>query len=255
VQNSTSTGAATSDPTVDATSSIPDQPPRDGETPLVGNVTAGVVRVGDTVRRSVGPWTGGVDALLRHLRDVGFSGAPLPLGRDAGGRQVLEYVPGEVGPEAGTYDVGDVESIGAFVRRLHDAMASFDPPPDAAWNVVIPADRVEGICHHDVAPWNLVRSDRGWVLIDWDASGPGSRLWDLAYAAQAMAGLNATRLVDESAQRLRTFVDAYDLRPDARPALAPMLGRRARAMYDMLRDAAGAGREPWARIFRTDGSY
>jgi hypothetical protein len=34
-----------------------------------------------------------------------------------------------------------------------------------------------------------------------------------------------------------------------------MLGRQARAMYDMLRDAAEAGRDPWARIFRTDGSY
>jgi len=232
-----------------------DHPPRDGETPLVGNVTDGIVRVGDTVRRPVGPWTDSVDALLRHLRDVGFTGAPLPLGRDARGRQVLEYVPGEVGPEAGTYDIGDVASIGAFVRRLHEALASFDPPCDAAWNVLIPADRVEGIWHHDVAPWNLVRSARGWILIDWDASGPGSRLWDLAYAAQAMAGLNAIRPVDESALRLRTFVDAYELPADERPALTPMLGRRARAMYDMLCNAADAGREPWARIYRTDGSY
>jgi hypothetical protein len=29
--------------------------------------------------------------VLRHLRDVGFTGAPVPLGRDARGRQVLEY--------------------------------------------------------------------------------------------------------------------------------------------------------------------
>jgi hypothetical protein len=80
-------------------------------------------------------------------------------------------------------------------------------------------------------------------------------VWDLAYAAQAMAGLNATRPVDESAHRLRTFIDAYDLRTEDRSALAPMLGRRAWAMYDMLRDAADTGREPWARIYRTDGSY
>jgi hypothetical protein len=26
-------------------------------------------------------------------------------------------------------------------------------------------------------------------------------------------------------------------------------------MYDMLRDAAAVGREPWARIYRTDGPY
>jgi hypothetical protein len=50
----------------------------------------------------------------------------------------------------------------------------------------------------------------------------------------------------ESALRLRTFVDAYGLEADDRAALAPMLGRRARAMYDMLRDAAAVGRDPWA---------
>ena len=67
------------------------------EQPLPGNVTTGVVRVGDTVRRPVGPWTDAVDALLTHLHDVGFDGAPRPLGRDDQGRQVLEYVPGECG--------------------------------------------------------------------------------------------------------------------------------------------------------------
>lgn len=51
------------------------------EQPLTGNVTRGLVRVGDTVRRPAGPWTDAVDALLRHLHDVGFPGAPRPLGR------------------------------------------------------------------------------------------------------------------------------------------------------------------------------
>jgi hypothetical protein len=59
-------------------------------------VIAGVVRVGDTVRRAAGPWTPAVHALLRHLRDAGFSGAPLPLGVDGDGREVLTFVPGAV---------------------------------------------------------------------------------------------------------------------------------------------------------------
>ena len=38
------------------------------ELPLSGgNVTAGVVRVGDTVRRPVGAWTPAVHNLLQHL--------------------------------------------------------------------------------------------------------------------------------------------------------------------------------------------
>jgi Ser/Thr protein kinase RdoA (MazF antagonist) len=225
------------------------------EEPLAGNATAGLVRVGDTVRRPVGPWTNSVDAVLEHLWAVGFTGAPRPLGRDTQGRQVVEFVPGEVGPEAGTYPVADLTSIGRMLADLHEALAGFEPPPDASWNRLIPPDREELICHNDVAPWNLVRSARGWVLIDWDATAPGSRLWDLAYAAQSMAGLRADRPVAESAARLRAFVDGYGLGPGARSELAVTLGRRARAMYDLLREGAEQDREPWARIWTEDGPY
>jgi hypothetical protein len=78
------------------------------EIPLAGgNVSDGVVRVGDTVRRPAGPWTPAVHALLAHLHEVGFHAAPRPLGLDERGREVLEFVPGatvwpdrfgEVGP-------------------------------------------------------------------------------------------------------------------------------------------------------------
>ncbi|KJE25189.1 putative homoserine kinase type II (protein kinase fold) [Frankia torreyi] len=222
---------------------------------LPGNVTTGVVRVGQTVRRPVGPWTDAVDALLEHLHAVGFTGAPRPLGRDAQGRQVLEYIPGELGAVAGTYSVAELFSIGRMLADLHRALAGFAPPAGAVWNRVIPPDREDFVCQNDVAPWNLVRSARGWVLIDWDGAAPSSRLWDLAYAAQSMAGLRADRPVAESAARLRTVVDGYGLDEASRPALASMLGRRARAMYNLLRDGARRQRQPWARIWVEDGPY
>ncbi|MFC0505787.1 hypothetical protein [Micromonospora costi] len=37
------------------------------------------------------------------------------------------------------------------------------------------------------------------MLIDWDGAGLGSRLWDLAYAAQSMAGMRRVRPACESA--------------------------------------------------------
>jgi hypothetical protein len=79
------------------------------EIPLAGgNVSGGVVRVGDTVRRPAGPWTPAVHALLDHLHAVGFRGAPRPLGLDDRGREVLTYVPGPVAhPDSdGTLDPG-----------------------------------------------------------------------------------------------------------------------------------------------------
>jgi hypothetical protein len=45
------------------------------EEPLPGTFST-LARVGDTVRRSTGPWTPAVHALLRHLEWAGFDGAP-----------------------------------------------------------------------------------------------------------------------------------------------------------------------------------
>lgn len=225
------------------------------EEPLPGNVTSGVVRVGDTVRRPAGPWTDAVDALLAHLHAVGFPGSPRPWGRDAQGRQVLDYIPGDLGAARGTYTAAELFSIGRLLADLHQALACFVSPPAAVWNTVIAPDREELVCHNDVAPWNLVRAATGWALIDWDASAPSSRLWDLAYAAQSMAGLRADRPVGEAAARLRAFVDGYGLDEASRPLLAGMLGRRARAMYDLLRVGAQAQQQPWARIWAEDGQY
>ena len=119
---------------------------------MPGNVTAGVVCVGATIRRPVGPWTDAVDALLEPLRVVGFTGAPRPLGRDAQGRQVLEYIPGEIGATAGTYPMARLASIGRMVADLHQALASFVPLAGAVWNRVIPPDREDVVCHNDVGP-------------------------------------------------------------------------------------------------------
>ncbi|MFG1803567.1 phosphotransferase [Micromonospora carbonacea] len=225
------------------------------EEPMPGNATAGVVRVGDTVRRPAGPWTDTVDALLAHLHRVGFPGAPRPLGRDDRGRQVLEYVPGAAGDVTGTYSLGELAGIGALLADLHRATAGFVPPQPAVWQRLIPPDREDLVCHHDPAPWNLIRSPRGWVLIDWDGAGPGSRPWELAYAAQSMAGMRADRPVPESAARLRALVDGYGLDGPQRAELPRLLGRRARAMYDLLAAGAREGWQPWARIWVEDGPY
>ena len=63
------------------------------ETPLGGNLNA-AVRVGDTVRRTTGPWTPAVHALLRFLEERDFP-APRARGIDEQGREVLEYIEGE----------------------------------------------------------------------------------------------------------------------------------------------------------------
>ena len=226
------------------------------EIPLTGgNVSAGVVRAGDTVRRPAGPWTPAVHALLDHLWSAGFRGAPRPLGIDDKGREVLTFIAGEV-PWPSRFDLLEppdrLAAVGRLVRDLHDACAEFTPPPDARWNNLIPPDRTDLIVHHDLAPWNLVVGER-MVFIDWDGAAPGSRLWDVAYAAHGFVPLSAHPdwQRTDAGPRLRVFADAYGLDEPQRRRLAPMLTTRTRAMHDFLRDQSALGTEPWATHWRT----
>jgi hypothetical protein len=205
------------------------------EVPLDGgNVTAGLVRAGDTVRRPAGPWTPTVHALLVHLHDVGFDGAPRSLGLDDRGRHVVEWIDGAV---THPYAPGpSLVEVGRLARRLHDATAGFVPPADAVWGTVIPPDGADLVVHHDLASWNLVHGAGRVVLIDWDAAGPGTRLGDLAWAALSFADL--------APAGVRALADGYGLADGDRRALAALLHRRAAGMADLLR----TGGEPWATL-------
>ncbi|WP_326944271.1 aminoglycoside phosphotransferase family protein [Amycolatopsis sp. NBC_01307] len=221
------------------------------EIPLTGgNMNAGVVRVGNTVRRPAGPWTPAVHALLAHLRAAGFSGAPRPLGLDEHGREVLEFIPGDV-PWPGRIDLLEpdaaVVAVGRLVRDFHDAVTGFVPPAGASWQVLIPADGAEIIAHHDLAPWNLVAGPR-WAFIDWDTAAPGTRLWDLAYTAQTFALLPES-VTSTQAARLRLLVDAYGLDERQRRELLRLLAPRTRSMHDFLAAQALVGNEPWTKLW------
>jgi hypothetical protein len=84
----------------------------EGEPLTGGSQTRGIVRIGDTVRWPLRPFSLTVQAYLAHLRDAGFTGAPLPPGID----------------EAG------------LIRALHEASAGWVPPAGAVWGGM-PASR------------------------------------------------------------------------------------------------------------------
>lgn len=179
-----------------------------------------VWRVGDTVRRAVGPQTPAVHALLRHLEAVGFDGAPRVLGFDEQGREVLTYVEGEPGWN-GPYDDRTLVDTARAIRRFHDAVASFEPPPGSVWRHSHPASDRLVICHNDLSPPNTVYAPgRAPAFIDWDLAGPAPAWWDVVSAARTFVPL----YVDEDCERigvplmprgprLRLFCDAYGL-PD-----------------------------------------
>jgi Ser/Thr protein kinase RdoA (MazF antagonist) len=225
------------------------------EIPLTGgNVSESVVRVGATVRKPATESSTAVEALLEYLVATGFEGAPRPLGRDARGRMALEFVPGTPADAMAPMTESELRRVGRLIRDFHDAVAGFVPPPDATWTVAIPPDRDELICHHDLAPWNLVRGagDDGrerWVFIDWDGAGPGSRLWDLAYAAHGFAPLEPHGDPTVDAPRLRALMDGYDLDESGRNALPELIVGHTRGMYELLLRGSRTGEQPWSRLW------
>jgi hypothetical protein len=123
-----------------------------------GNVNAAVVRVGDTVRRTLTPASATIHRLLLHLEARGFSGSPRFLGIDAQGREITSFIAGETGVPASIWQRDEpLIAAGRLLRDYHDATVDFAPAEGDAWALVYPdATRHEVICHNDFTPYNFV---------------------------------------------------------------------------------------------------
>jgi len=238
-------------------------PPSSGspELPLAGSRLNPVYRVGETVRRVAGPWTPTVHALLRHVRERGFSLAPEPLDVDEQGREVLSFLPGET--LAGTmpwpdwvWDDGLLADIGGVAAAYHRAAADFAPGPDAVWqwDAARPATIV---CHHDLAPYNVVvNSGRITGIIDWDLAGPGTPRSELAFVAwqwvplqhPSIARMFGWRIEPDYSRRLRILLDAYGLE-DRQGFIAEVIARIAYNRDNIARRAR-SGMEAYIQLER-----
>ena len=217
------------------------------EEPLAGGNMSAVSRVGDTVRRTAGPWTPQVHRLLAHLRSKGIEEVPAPLGFDEQGREVLTFLPGVVGhmplPELRTDAV--LETAARLLRRMHDATADVAHLWSTGWQALT-RPPVEVICHGDFAPYNCVFEQGQLVgVIDFDYAHPGNRIWDLAYAIYRFAPLMDPSNPDvggstsDQCRRARLFCDAYGL--EDRSSLVSVIEARVASMAQFLIDGAAAG--------------
>jgi hypothetical protein len=222
------------------------------EIPLHGGTAnrGRVHRVGDTVRRPMRPTSAATHALLRHLEDVGFDGAPRVLGVDGAGREVLSYVPGDAvtapAPAWGLTDAA-LASVGRLLRRFHEAAAGFDPTP-YAWSHEVPAPFAGGgMAHNDPNLDNVVfRDGTAVALIDFDLAAPGAPLWDVAAAARLWAPLRAPVDIADprrlrALRRLRILVDAYGLGERDRSDLLTAVLDNHEWMCDIVRAGAAGG--------------
>jgi Phosphotransferase enzyme family len=196
------------------------------EVPLTGGTLNRVVRVDATVRRPVGPWTPTIHALLRHVRERGFDLAPEPLGVDEAGREILSYIPGSTVGWALPWpdlirDEGLLQQVGAMAASYHRAVADFRPAAMVPWQsapaVLGPS---EIVCHHDLAPYNVVLGGDGLMgIIDWDLAGPGTAVSELAFVAWQWVPLHGPVVTGilgwpdppDRVRRLHLLLDSYGL--------------------------------------------
>jgi hypothetical protein len=222
------------------------------EIALVGGNENTVVRVGETVRRPVHPWTPAVHALLRKLEAAGFPESPRALGFDDQGLESLTFIPGEVGnyplTPAMASDAALVDAA-RLLRGYHEESTIEPGWEDLSWRFRYPdPDRWEVVCHSDFAPYNLVFDGARPVgIIDFDVAGPGPRLWDIAYAAYRFVPLASDAncvafgfgAEPERERRLALFLDAYG--PDDLTGLLEMVIERVEGLRDDILQRAAAG--------------
>lgn len=201
------------------------------EIPLDGGHVTTVVRVGDTVRRTAGPWTPTVHALLAWARARGAWMVPTPLGVDEQGREMLSWIPGDTGdfpPPDWVWHPRTVQQAGAFLRIWHDATVGF--PVDAgAWRQPV-HEPAEVICLNDAAPYNMVHAAGRLVgFIDVDMASPGPRVWDLAYLAYRLCSFCSDTPTPgglDPLHRLDSLLASYgDPAPTRSEVLHTMVGR------------------------------
>jgi len=220
------------------------------------------------VRRPVQGNSPLVHALLRHLEDAGFAGAPRFLGIDNAGREVLTYIEGEVAGRprpAWIADENRLVSVGRLLRAYDDAAATFVVPPGAEPDPGLPdppgippapAYPPELIGHVDITPENVVfRDAKAFALIDFDLARPATRademfnvmlwwapLFDPRDAEPLLRGLNAPR-------RCRMLADAYGMSGTDRARVIEVAIMRTRRAWYLMRGRAERDGGGWQRMW------
>lgn len=146
---------------------------------------------------------------------------------------MLTYVEGE-SLHPYPWDAEALPVLGAILKELHVATASFVPAADSVWRPWFGRQigQPTAIGHCDTGAWNIIARDRMPVaLIDWEAAGPVDPLVELAQACWLNALLFDDNLaeslglgsVEARGRQVRMLLDGYGLASEQRAGFVGMI--------------------------------
>jgi aminoglycoside phosphotransferase (APT) family kinase protein len=216
-----------------------------------------VVRVGDTVRRPLQPWSSSVHELLRYLEGIGYPHSPRFLGINADGREVVSFIDGESGGAgwAKVVDERGLKAMARLLREYHDAVREFRPAAVDGWaGRTAPQGDDELISHGDFGPWNLVwHGPQPVAVLDWDYAWPAKPIHDIAYALEYVAPFRDDETCvrwlcfpepPNRRRRLELFAEAYGL--ESTTGLVDEVIAQQEAVWKRARRLADQGCQPQA---------
>ncbi|BAZ13882.1 hypothetical protein NIES4071_57220 [Calothrix sp. NIES-4071] len=161
-----------------------------------------IVRIENTVRRPLNSNSTFVHKFLQYLENINFDASPRFLGIDEQGREIITFIEGHVPSNLEYYSNEQLVAAALIIRRFHDATQGCEL-----------ALNEEVICHNDLSPCNFVFIDGiPTSIIDFDMAAPGTRIFDLAYAAWLWLDIGNEEIsADDQKRRLVVFAEAYGI--------------------------------------------
>ncbi len=220
-----------------------------------------VVRIGETVRRPGGVNAEAVRLFLNYLERSGFQAAPRFLGMDRQGREILDYVAGDVAVPPFPDWAADEEllvSVAQMQRELHAAAVGFELPEGVVWRERRLPPGAEGdlVCHTDLCLENVVvRGGRAAAFIDFDLAVPADRLFDIAVAVRHWVPLRApsdvtdARADSDLVGRFHRFAAVHSLSSEERGRVVDILLGFLDVALNDIRASAEAGHPGYAGMW------